>query len=274
MGPAPVALQLYTIREVLAIDFEGSIRRIAQIGYAGVEVGFPGTTDKSAIQLYRDLRLDVPSAHVALPLGDAKNEVLDTMSMLGCSRIVAGINSENCKTVDLIKAACGRFNEANAVALENRLTLHIHNHWWEYLKLESRSVQRIMMDYLAPEVCFEVDTYWAATAGADPVSAVRELGPRAPLLHIKDGPCMDGPMIAGESQAFDDHDRIIRTWWEQSAGMTAVGEGVLDFHAIVKAGSSNTEWLIVELDKCPTDMIEAVEKSYRFLIRERLGRGN
>ena len=84
----------------------------------------------------------------------------------------------------------------------------------------------------------------------DPAKVVKELGPRAPLLHIKDGPAVkDEPQVA-------------------------VGDGVLDFPRIVQAAEGAVEWLIVELDHCGTDMMEAVEKSYQYLVKGGLARGN
>jgi sugar phosphate isomerase/epimerase len=115
--------------------------------------------------------------------------------------------------------------------------------------VDGRRAYEIMLDYLSPEVFFEVDTYWAKTAGVDPAAMVRRLGGRAPLLHIKDGPCvMDAPM-------------------------TAVGDGVVDVPGIVAAGAGATEWLIVELDRCATDKLEAVAKSYRYMVGKGLAYG-
>ena len=72
------------------------------------------------------------------------------------------------------------------------------------------------------------------------MDVITGLGERAPMLHIKDGPAT------------------------QTEGMTALGEGVMDFDAIFAA--SNAKWNIVELDRCDTDMMEAVEKSYQYYI--------
>jgi sugar phosphate isomerase/epimerase len=69
-------------------------------------------------------------------------------------------------------------------------------------------------------------------------------------LHVKDGPC------------------------QIEAPMTALGEGVVDIPGIVAAGAGSTEWLVVELDRCATDMVEAVRKSYQYLIEKELGRGS
>jgi len=53
----------------------------------------------------------------------------------------------------------------------------------------------------------------------------------------------------------------------------AVGKGVIDVPAIVKAGEGHAEWLIVELDQCATDMLTAVAKSCKYLIGRGLARG-
>lgn len=249
--PAPIALQLYTLREAMAQDFEGVVRKVADVGYVGVEpAGFPGTTPEAAGRLFGELGLEVPSAHTPLPIGEQKQEVLDTMNALGSRRIVSGLGPDHFKTTDQIKASCDTLNEASAAAVEHGMTFGIHNHWWEFLQVEGRYVYQVMLEHLASEVFFEVDTYWVKTAGVDPAAVVRELGARAPLLHIKDGPCT------------------------KEAPMTAVGEGIVDFHSIAEAGGNIAEWMIVELDRCATDMMEAVEKSYTYLIGERLARGN
>ena len=171
------------------------------------------------------------------------------MRALGSTRIVSGIGPKQFRTQDKVKRSCERFNEASAVAVENGMSFGIHNHWWEFMPMDGRHVYNLMLDYLAPEVFFQVDTYWVRTAGLDPADVVRELGARAPLLHIKDGPC------------------------EKEKPMTAVGDGVMDFPSIVEAGRATVEWMIVELDSCATDMMEAVEKSGAYLTSEGLAEG-
>lgn len=249
----PVALQLYSVREALAKDFAGVMKKVADIGYVGVEPIFdlPGTTITEAAKLFKELGLEVPSAHAPLPVGEDTNRVLDFMAALGCQRIVSGKGPDSFETMHLIKQTCDLFNQAHAIAAENGLAFGIHNHWWEFLQVEGRYVYRVMLEHLDPGVFFEVDTYWIKAAGVDPAEVVKELGPRAPLLHIK-----DGPAIKGEPQV-------------------AVGDGVLDFPSIVQAAEGAAEWLIVELDHCATDMMAAVERSYQYLVVEGgLARGN
>jgi sugar phosphate isomerase/epimerase len=248
---APIALQLYSLRELLNAGYAAGIRKVAEIGFAGVETaGFPGTTPQAAAHLLHQLGLSVCSAHSPLPLGDKQAEVLDTMAALSCTRLVCAWKPQELfASLDGIRQVCDELNGANAVACANGLTLSYHNHWAECALVDGRRAYEIMLDHLAPDILFEVDTYWAKTAGVDPAALVRQLGGRAPLLHIKDGPCvMDAPM-------------------------TAVGDGVQDVPGIVAAGTGATEWLIVELDRCATDMLEAVAKSYRYMVGKGLAHG-
>jgi sugar phosphate isomerase/epimerase len=81
--PAPIALQLYTLREAAGADYEGTIRKVADIGFVGVEpAGFPGTTVEAGKKLFDELGLEVCSAHLPLPIGDKKNESLETAAEL------------------------------------------------------------------------------------------------------------------------------------------------------------------------------------------------
>jgi sugar phosphate isomerase/epimerase len=94
-----------------------------------------------------------------------------------------------------------------------------------------------------------VDIYWAQVGGSDPVQIVAELGSRACLLHVKDGPA-DVP----------------------KSPMVAVGDGVVDVPGVL-AAAPGARWHIVELDRCATDIFEAVERSYDFLVGNGYSRG-
>jgi sugar phosphate isomerase/epimerase len=249
---APIGLQLYTLRDALASDFEGVVGQVAKIGYIGVETaGFPGTTPKAAAKLFGELGLTVAGAHLPLPLGDKKNETLETMSALGCRYLICSWLDPKVyfTSLDTVRRACDLLNEAQAVAAQHGLLLVYHNHWSEFEKVDGRFVYQVMLESLDPKVLFELDTYWAQVAGVDAAGVLKSLGARAPLLHIKDGPClMDAPQVA-------------------------VGEGRMDFHKVIGAASNAAQWLIVELDECATDMLEAVRKSYQYLTDNGLGSG-
>ena len=247
--PAPIALQLYTLREAAARDFEAAVRKVAEIGYLGVEpAGFPGTTPEGAKRLFDDLGLEVCSAHLPLPAGDTLSESLETAEALGIERVISGRGPDQFSSLDRIAESCDHFNEAAANCAGRGFTFGIHNHWWEFFEVEGEPAYRHLLRRLSPEVIFQVDAYWVQTAGSDPAGVIAELGTRAPLVHLKDGPCT------------------------REDDMLALGEGVTDFDRIAAAGGC-VEWWIVELDRCATDMTEAVGKSHAFLTGRGYARG-
>ena len=151
---APIAIQLYTVRAEAEKGYADVVRKIAEMGYVGVEpAGFPGTTAEAAGKLFRELGLEVPSAHSKLPLGDDKNEVLDTLKAIGARRMVCPYRPpEDFSTEDRIKATCDVLNEAAAVAAENGMQFAYHNHWFEYQSVGGRVANEIMLEYLDPAV--------------------------------------------------------------------------------------------------------------------------
>ena len=238
----PIALQLYSLRDAAAKDFEAVVRKVAAMGYDGVETaGFPGSTPQAAGKLFKELGLKVPSAHIMPPPAGAKlAEAFDTLAAIGCQRLVSGFGKDNFKTLDETKKSIAIFNQTYAEAKAHGIAFGVHNHWWEYLVVEGQYPYQIMLQEMDPGIQLEIDTYWVQTGGVDPVKAIQESGARATLLHIKDGPTTT------------------------TDPMQALGTGIIDIPAIIKA-ATHCEWLIVELDRVAGDMAEAVEQSAKYL---------
>lgn len=247
----PLGLQLYTLRAQLAEDFAGVLRRVAAIGYAGVEFyGVYGESPVAAAQLCKDLGLEISSIHAPTPMMENISLAIDTAKTLSVKRVVcAWYPPERFATVDTIRATCDELNTANDILQGNRLELHYHNHWAECARVGNKYVYQHMLDFLEPTIGFEIDVYWAKTAGVDPAAMIREIGKRGPLLHIKDGPAV------------------------MDADMTAVGDGVVDIDAVAKASRDTAQWWLVELDRCATDMFQAVEKSYTYITQRGYAHG-
>lgn len=247
----PLGIQLYTLREQIGESFENVLRRVADIGYAGVEFGgFYGESPASAARLVNDLALQISSMHASTPFRDNLTSTIDIAQTLGVNRVVcAWYPPESFATLETIRTTCDELNTANQIFRGNNLELHYHNHWQECARVGDKYVYQHMLALLEPTIGFEVDVYWAKTAGVDPAAMLRELGSRAPLLHIKDGPAT------------------------MDADMTAVGDGVVDIAAISNASQDTAEWWIVELDRCATDMLQAVEKSFQYITQRGFAHG-
>jgi sugar phosphate isomerase/epimerase len=238
------------VRERLAQDYESTLRQVSDIGYAGVEpFGDPANLREQAA-LIADLGLAVPSAHVSFPDTDENREAaLRSADAYGTKRIIASVMPEGWATRDTVERTIEAINEASAFAQKNGLTIGYHNHWWEYEAVDGILPYKLLLNRADPALIFQIDIYWVQTAGLDPARVVAEHGERATVLHVK-----DGPADSGESD------------------MVAVGAGTVDVQAAVEA-ADHADWLIVELDRCATDMMTAVWESYEYMTREGLARG-
>jgi sugar phosphate isomerase/epimerase len=248
----PVALQLYTLREQAEIDFVAVLQRVGEIGYVGVELAaFHGLSPAELRRTLDAAGLRISSGHVGWSTPTDFAAAVDVHLEIGCDFIVVPFFAPDAfESLDAVARAADALNEANAVAREHGATLGYHNHWWELEHvLEGRPALLHLFDRVDPDVLAEVDIYWAQVGGQDPVEVVSQLGARVGLLHVKDGPA-DGPQSA----------------------MVAVGDGVIDVPRVLEA-SPSARWHIVELDRCDTDMFDAVARSYSSLVGTGLSQG-
>jgi sugar phosphate isomerase/epimerase len=249
---AGVAMQLYTLRDACALDFRSVLARLGEIGFVGVETaGFHGLGSVEVRGALDDAGLVASSAHVGLAKPDAYEAALDDHQGLGCDTVVIpALGPASFADLDAIRAAADLINATNVRVRARGLTLGYHNHFWELQSMiDDRPALLHLFDHVDSSVLAEVDIYWARVGGVDPVPLVAELAERAALLHVKDGPAGD-----------------------PAQAMVAVGDGTIDVPAVLAAGTA-ARWHIVELDRCETDMFEAVERSYHYLVDHQLSRG-
>ncbi len=247
----PIALQLYTLREAAKQDFPGVLKAVAKIGYKGVEfAGLHGCDPKEISKLLDDLGLKVCSSHTPLPTKENIEMICETEKILGNSVIISGFGAEDFKTVDAVKSVAAKFAEAAELVRPYGMAFGFHNHWWEFDRVDGQLVYDILMAECG-EAFSELDTYWCKWGKSDPAAIVKKYGSKIPYLHIKDG------ML------------------ENTHPHTAVGSGKMDFRSIIDAADQEVlKWLVVELDSCESDMMEAVAESYRYLTENGLAEGN
>jgi sugar phosphate isomerase/epimerase len=253
MAAVPLGVQLYSVRDALAEDFEGVMRRVADVGYAAVEfAGVYGSGGPAqAAALARSLGMEVIAAHLGLPEGDDMSASLDVAKALGARYwVVPWLPPETFATQAQVSALVERLNRAGRAAQREGITLLYHNHWFEFEPVEALgglTPFEAMLPELDPAVGFEVDLYWVRTAGNDPAATLAGLGERAPLLHLKDGPA------------------------NLTDAMVALGDGVMDYPSLLP--HARAQWLLVELDRCDGDIFEALERSYAYVTTSGLAHG-
>ena len=240
-----LSVQLYTVRDALAQDFDGTLGKLASFGFTHVE---PFALLNFADELRRGLDrsgLTAPTAHVHL-LGEDQDAICALAAELGIQTIIepyvdpARWESE----VDISEIAT-ELNAAAERAAASDLKVGYHNHHFELeSKISGVSALEVFADRLAPEVVLEVDTYWAYAGGADVPALLKRLGERVVALHLKDG---DGSL--------------------DTSKQVPLGSGVVPVWDIVDAAPEALR--VVELDDSETDLLEAVRAGREFLLADR-----
>jgi sugar phosphate isomerase/epimerase len=257
-----ITVQLYSVREQATADYEGTIRKIAAMGFGCVEpAGFPGSSPEKAAKLFAELGLKAPTCHCALPIGDKKNEVIETAKLLGHHYLITGCPpkfKDNFASADAVKATAELYCEAAANAAEHGLKVGYHNHDWDLIDIDGQPGYRIFLENTPESVLWEADVFWVAKAGRDPGAFLREIGARGKALHFKDG------VLRAEDTFKEAETESGKVMVGDAAPFRPAGTGQVDLIAASK-DATHAEYIAVELDRYDGDMMEAVQQSYTYL---------
>jgi len=184
-----LSVQLYSVRDPLAADLTGTIRRLGEIGFTRVEpFNFVSTADQLADALAAN-RMTAPTAHAPVLTGD-QEEIFARAAVLGIGTVIEPhIPQEVWKDAESVRDAATRLNRAASVGADHGVRVGYHNHWWELQgSIEGTTPLEYFAGLLDPDLVLQVDTYWAAVGGVDPAGLLTRLGDRVVTIHIKDGP--------------------------------------------------------------------------------------
>ena len=268
----PVGLQLFTFFSEIDNDVEGTLKKIAAIGYKEIESafskkgGFYGMKPKEFAKLVSDVGMSWKSHHVlgapfkmpanAKPITDANGnpikfppmrnlkenmqELVDEVAEAGIPYLVcANIPT---KTSDDVKSSIDILNKTGDACKTANMTLAYHNHTEEFEKPEgaTETAYDSFLSQLSPDIKMELDLCWATKAGVDPVELFKKHPGRFELWHVKD---LD----------------------KDKNGPVPVGEGIIDFKRIfVNADVAGMKHFFVEHDM-PKDAYASITTSYNNL---------
>jgi sugar phosphate isomerase/epimerase len=257
MSKLPVALQLYTVRDVAADDFFGVLKQVKDMGYDYVEftADFFGHTAKEIRAELDKLGLRAISAHVSIDMMiGGLDKVIADFGMLGCEYIAVPWLDEARRpgtpawpqVVEQIKGIGTAFKKAG-------MTLLYHNHDFEFVKIGGEyALDMLYAAVPADTLQTELDTCWVKVAGEDPAGYLLKYTGRSPVVHLKDF-VMAGfgkPKRLYALIGDDGKDDAAVEAGESSFDFRPVGYGVQDFPAIldacVKAGA---KYVVVEQDR-------------------------
>jgi sugar phosphate isomerase/epimerase len=241
-----IGLQLYTVRGEMEKDFEGTLARVAAIGYNDVEfAGYFGHTPAEVRAILDRHGLVAPAVHSGSIAPDDWAKALDAAHVIGHKYIVVPwIPEERRKTLDDWKRVAAEFNRAAAAAQAAGVQFAYHNHNFEFPLVEGRVPYDVLLaETDAKLVQLEIDLYWIIKAGQDPLAYFARWPGRVPLVHVKDSA---GPP--------DDR-------------MVDVGAGKIDFKRIfAQSSQAGIRHYFVEHDQ-PADPFGSIKASYDYLKR-------
>jgi sugar phosphate isomerase/epimerase len=241
-----IGIQLYTVRRDLAKDVEGTLAKLAAIGYREVEfAGYPEGTAQSLRKILDRHGLRAPSSHVGMQnLRTDWDRALDQAAVVGQRYIVvASIPAEEHRTADDWKRIAARFNQAGEAARAKGIQFAYHNHDFEFVPLEGQLPYDLLLQEADPTlVQFEMDLYWITKGGQDPLAYFARWPGRFPLVHVKD-------MDATPRRFFAE-----------------VGKGTIDFKRIFqKARQAGIQHYFYEQDEVPGSPFDSAKASYDYL---------
>lgn len=244
-----LGLQLYTVRTALERDFEGTLARVARIGYREVEfAGYFGHTPAQVRAALAANHLTSPGNHVDMQAisNGGWSRILDDTKAVGHEYVVVAWTPEELRrTLDDWRRIGDLYNRGATQARAAGLAFAYHNHSYEFEPMQGQIPYDVLLEATDPSlVKLEMDLYWITRGGKDPLDYFARYPGRIPLVHVKD--------------------------MTTDRRMVDVGAGAIDWHRILaRHAQAGIRHYFVEHDE-PADPFVSIANSYRYLRRLRV----
>lgn len=241
-----IGLQMYTVRDECEKDFLNTLKKVADIGYTGLELcGYYGVSASDLRKYIDGLGLKAVSAHVSLAaMQEDLAKEIEYAKILGMKAIVLPwLPDEYRKDEDAYLRTSELIRELDEKCSREEIQLCYHNHDFEFEKNGSGYYLDVFLKR-TENLKLELDTFWTSYAGIDTLKYMRTNSSRLQFIHLKD-------MIKDEKPVFAE-----------------VGEGCLNIASFIEtAVELGVEWAFVEQDFCRRPSIESVKISFENLRR-------
>jgi len=259
-----LGLQLYTVRDEVAKDLEHSLSEVSKAGYTMTELygydyktrQFFGRSVKDMAALLKKYHLSTPSGHYNINdmvygaeySWDSWKYLLDDAKTLGNKYVVVPYVDDKHRTPDDFKRIAERLNKAGELSKAAGLITGYHNHNFEFLTSVdgAPTYEYLLKNTDSQLVKFEMDLYWFANAGQDPVEWIKKYPGRFPMWHIKD-------MEA-------------KTEGQEKGQTCEVGKGVIDWKSIFKHQTeAGVDYVFVEQEQYRRPVFECIKISAGYM---------
>lgn len=254
MAGSIIGAQTYTIRDHMRTPAEmaKSFRRLRRMGYEAVQVSVsPEMPTEDLAKILNDEGLHCAATHVGLDQLKDTDWCVAHHQALNCQYTAIGGHSSS-TGIDGWKQFVEQFNTVGQALAQRGLRVGYHNHSHELAPLQGppaggdATILAMLIRELDASIWFELDTYWIAHGGGDPIAWIDRIaasGPgRLPCIHFKD--------------------MAISAKREQQ--MCEIGVGNLNWPGILKAcKNADVAWYLVERDDGELDPFDSLEQSLK-----------
>src|SRR5436305_1306198 len=228
-----IGLQLYTVRNQMKHDFDGTIGKVASIGYKEVEfAGYFKHTPQQIRTILDHNGLTAPSMHIDYPsLFEKFPQVVADSQVVGHQYIVCPwIDEKVRKSPDGWKRAAEVFNKAGEISKKANIQFAYHNHHFEFVQVDGKFAYDLLLEQTDQNlVQMEMDLCWMTVARQDPLKYFARYPGRFPMVHVKDVKKVPTAKKPGQPVEFK----------KVFPEMTAVGSGSIDWkHIFASAGNA------------------------------------
>lgn len=239
----PVGIELYSVRGELADDLDGTVRRVAGMGYEVVEFYAPyydWTPDyaRTVRSLMDDLGIRCQSTHNNANVftdADALGRAIELNRIIGSENIIMA-SAGRVTGLEGWRGVADRLTETSERLRPQGMRTGFHNHAPEWATIDGEMIMDVLARETPPEVTLQLDVGTSVAAGQDPVAWIRRNPGRIRSIHCKDwGPADGYRVLFGEGAA---------PWLEIFAAAEAVG-GV-EYYLIEQEGSRFPEFETAE----------------------------
>ena len=249
----PIALQLYSVREDMKNDFKGTLKKVKELGYDGVEFAGLFDLDGATVKAYcEEVGLIPISAHVPLKemLEDLEG-TLNTYKEIGVKYIaVPYVDADRRPGTEGWLPTIEAVAKIGAAAKEKGLTLLYHNHDFEFTKVDGEYGLDMLYRMVSPEYLqTELDTCWVNIGGEIPAQYIAKYSGRTPVVHLKDFN-LTGKLPAHLYALIGIDEGEVKDDEPSSFEFRPVGHGMQDMPSILEAAvASGAQWVVVEQDE-------------------------
>ena len=229
----PVGIQLYSVGDAMADDVAGTLSRIAEMGYEGVEfAGYHGFSGEELRELLDANGLECAGSHVRLKMlqDDALEGTLATNRALGTDRLIIPSAPR-----DDLEGTIRRMNAVHKRATDSGMRVGFHNHTGEFEMIDGVTKFDRIFGETPDDFLVQLDIGWASAAGQDVIALLRRYANRVETVHIKE---------------FHPEDE-----------KAVVGEGIIDWPSVMDVLEAETavRWYLVEQEQFAVSSMESAK---------------